>query len=230
MQCCTLCSCNACKLMLSLNCRATTGSPIITFAIVCWCLSDATNWTSGQIAASYAASWCKPTETPPAAASKGVAALPLPFCTNYYRLGAGGGMLPLVADAFLMPSMASTFLLPDSGVIPPPNTGVAAVPVRADANPLRGSLPLLLLPGLALPVRGTYALPVRFCNSLNWSSSAEGFSLLVAFATATSSRYLRWRSSCLFLLGGFPWNLHQANNNHPVGKLEGLGIKQHACV
>lgn len=115
-------------------------------------------------------------------------------------------MLPLPL-LLLIPSIISTFLLPASGVMPPPSIGVAAAVVRADARPDSASLPAWLAPGLALPVRGMNALPVCRCSSFSLFSSDEGFSLLVAFAIATSSRYLRCRSSCLFLLGGLPWNL-----------------------
>jgi hypothetical protein len=105
----------------------------------------------------------------------------------------------------LIPSIASTFWSPTSGVRPPPSMGV-----RADARPDGASTAPPLPPprgSRPRPVRGMWALPDARCSARSLSSSLDGFSLLVACASATSSKYLRCRSACLFLLGGMPWNL-----------------------
>lgn len=55
----------------------------------------------------------------------------------------------------LIPNIISTFLFPDSGVKPPPSTGVTPIAVRALAKPLGSSeRPAVLLLGFSLPVRG----------------------------------------------------------------------------
>lgn len=69
-------------------------------------------------------------------------------------------MLPappvLLLMPLLIPSIISTFLLPLSGVRPPPSMGVAAVAVRELTRPLGSSIKAAaaLLLGLSLPVRG----------------------------------------------------------------------------
>ncbi len=119
-------------------------------------------------------------------------------------------MLPL-PPAFFTPSIASTLLLPASGVIPPPSTGVFAPATGVGAAvPLALGMPPGLAPAAGcafLPDSITYGVPSCCCTALNLLISAA-VSLVAAFCSAaTSSARLRSLLSFLFLLGWMPWKL-----------------------